>query len=199
VPAIASDVVTAHAGHTAVVGGAVLLGAVLVLLTTRRRLVRELDPGADTSPSPLVVALASLVAAAVHVSVVGEHAEESALYAAFFVVLTVAQVVYAVAVVARPDRLLLLAGAVGNAMTVALWVVTRTAGIPLGPEAGEVESVGVLDAVATAAEVVAVVAALWVWRQAAISRTALGSRDSSSLDMHATSMARASATTDGSR
>jgi hypothetical protein len=34
----------------------------------------------------------------------------------------------------------------------ALWTVTRTAGLPFGPEAGHPESVGVLDVVAVADE-----------------------------------------------
>jgi hypothetical protein len=48
----------------------------------------------------------------------------------------------------------LLAGVAGNLAIVALYLLTRTVGIPLfGPEAGRVEAVGFADVCATASEV----------------------------------------------
>jgi hypothetical protein len=63
---------------------------------------------------------------------------------------------------ARPSRVLLAAGALGNAAIVVLWLVTRTIGIPLGPAAGSVESVGGLDILASGFEIVGLVAAALV-------------------------------------
>jgi hypothetical protein len=40
-----------------------------------------------------------------------------------------------------------LAGAIVNIAVIGLYIVTRTAGIPLGPEAGEAEGVGVPDTI----------------------------------------------------
>jgi hypothetical protein len=199
VAAVALDFTSAHATHAAVLV-AVFVAVVLLLASVRIRLLREAGLASEYRASPYVVlALGSLLAAVVHAVVIPEHVDESGLYGAFFIVVTVAQVLYAVAVMVRPGRLLLVLGALGNAAIVVLWDVTRTAGIPLGPEAGEVEPVGLLDILAAVAEVAVVVAALAALRQAAMSSTAHGSLDSSSFDMQATSMASASATIDESR
>ena len=61
----------------------------------------------------------------------------------------------------------LLAGILGNSSIVLLYLATRTLGVPLfGPEAGEVEAVGALDACATVSEVllVGVLGVLLFWR-----------------------------------
>lgn len=98
-------------------------------------------------------ALLSLIAAVVHASVVGEHVEEWWGYGVFFVVVTAAQASYAALLILRPQRSVLIAGMVGNLALIVLWVVTRTAGIPLfGPEAGEVEAVGGPDVISKLAE-----------------------------------------------
>jgi hypothetical protein len=49
-----------------------------------------------------------------------------------------------------------------NALVVITWIVSRTVGVPVGPEAGEAESIGLPDALATSFEalLVAVAAAL---------------------------------------
>jgi hypothetical protein len=64
-----------------------------------------------------------------------------------------AQALYAPLLLLGPTRVVLLSGIAGNLAIVALYVLTRTAGIPLlGPEAGEVEGIGFLDVCATASE-----------------------------------------------
>ncbi len=97
----------------------------------------------------------SLLAAAVHLWVVPEHLEEWWGYGAFFVVLAVAQGLYGFGLLRRtPSRPYLLLGVAGNLAVAILWLVTRTTGIPLlGPHAGEVEGVGVLNLACTLAEV----------------------------------------------
>jgi hypothetical protein len=96
----------------------------------------------------------SLIAALIHLWVMPEHIEEWWGYGTFFFVCALAQVLLALGLLRRPSRLLLLLGAGGNLAIVILWLVTRTAGIPLlGPHAGEVEGVGVLDLACTLAEV----------------------------------------------
>lgn len=71
-------------------------------------------------------------------------------YGVFFFTVAVLQVMYSMALAAgEPNRAVLWLGIAGNALVIALWVVTRTVGIPfLGPMAGEVLSVGLLDSVA---------------------------------------------------
>ena len=103
-------------------------------------------------------ALLSVVAALVHASVVREHFDEWCGYGVFFVVVTLAQVLYAPLLIFRPYRWVLFAGIVGNLAVIGLWVVTRTEGIPLfGPEAGEVEAVGTPDVISKLAELLLVV------------------------------------------
>jgi hypothetical protein len=96
----------------------------------------------------------SLLAAAIHLWVAPEHFEEWWGYGAFFVALAVAQGLYALGLLRWPTRSILLLGAAGNLAVAILWLVTRTTGVPLlGPHAGEVEGVGVLDLACTLGEV----------------------------------------------
>ena len=113
------------------------------------------DRRPDASPVLVLLAAASLIAAVVHVWVAPEHFAESALYGAFFVATAVAGAVFAAWVIVRPTRALLLAGVVGNAAIVVLWLVTRLVAVPLGPGAGETEPFGALDVLASGAELVA--------------------------------------------
>jgi hypothetical protein len=102
------------------------------------------------------MALASLCAALVHVAVMPDHFEESVLYGLFFLLASLGQLAFAVAVVARPTRRLVLAGVVGCVLIIGLWLISRLVGVPVGPDNGGTEEFGVLDIVATAAEVVVV-------------------------------------------
>jgi hypothetical protein len=96
----------------------------------------------------------SLLAALIHLWATPEHFEEWWGYGAFFLVAALAQTLYAPLVLVRPTRMVLLLGIGGNLAIVALYLLTRTVGIPLfGPEAGEVEGVGLVDLCATASEV----------------------------------------------
>ncbi|MDP8951055.1 MAG: twin-arginine translocation signal domain-containing protein, partial [Actinomycetota bacterium] len=103
----------------------------------------------------------SLVAALAHVWVMPEHFGEWWGYGLFFLSAAVAQGVYGLALLRRrePGRALLLLGVVGNLALIALYAVTRTAGVPFfGPHAGEVEGMGALDLAAVSAEAALVVA-----------------------------------------
>lgn len=96
----------------------------------------------------------SLIAALIHLWVMPEHFEEWWGYGTFFLICALAQGLFAFGLLRWPSRLLPLLGVGGNLAIVILWLVTRTAGIPLlGPHAGEVEGVGVLDLACTLAEV----------------------------------------------
>lgn len=76
---------------------------------------------------------------------------------AFFLV-AVLQVIYSMALgVNPPHRIVLWAGIVGNALIIAMWIVTRTVGVPVGPMAGEVLPVGLLDGLAQVLEVTQIV------------------------------------------
>jgi hypothetical protein len=110
--------------------------------------------GAARPSSGMFVAAAfSAVAALIHGLVAPEHFHEARIYGTFFAVSTVGQLAWSVLAVTRNDKWLPAVGLVGNAACVLLWAVTRSIGIPLGPEAGEVEAVGVLDVLCATAEI----------------------------------------------
>ncbi len=101
----------------------------------------------------LVFAL-SLLAALSHLWAAAEHMREWWGYGAFFLASAVAQGAYASGLMRWPRRSLFLAGIGGNLVILALYVLTRTVGIPVfGPHAGEIEGVGFADLCATASEV----------------------------------------------
>ena len=90
-------------------------------------------------------------------------------------VAAIAQVLFVPLLLRWPNRTVLLLGVADNSAIVLLYLFTGVVGIPLfGPEAGEVERVGIIDVCATASEVAIVVAlsALVLWRLAK-ERTAL--------------------------
>lgn len=109
---------------------------------------------ACTRALALPVALVSSAAAAgVHAAVGPVHLEEGLLVGSFFLMVAVAQLVWAGAALLAPTRPLLAAGAVGNLAVVALWVTTRTVGLPFGL-LEEAEAVGLWDVAATGWELV---------------------------------------------
>lgn len=113
----------------------------------------------------------SILGGAVHGLVAPAHLEEWWGYGLFFLAAAAFQVLFGVALLTkainpkdfgagfeRARNVLLFSGVVANVAILALWLITRTVGIPwFGPEAGEVEAVGVLDTIAAVAEVATVV------------------------------------------
>lgn len=101
----------------------------------------------------------SIAASMIHASVIVPHFREYWLFGVFFVVSAVFQLVWGLVVWnRRDDRTLLLLGGIVNLAIVGLWVATRTVGLPIGPEPGEVEAAGLHDLLATADEVAIAVA-----------------------------------------
>jgi hypothetical protein len=111
---------------------------------------------------PLTASLVALSGAAgtIHLTVAAGHFGEDVLFGLFFVVAGVAQVAWAaiVAIAGSGDRLLMLS--IGNALIVALWVASRTTGVPIGPKPGVPEQVGYADVLTTVFEVALVSLAL---------------------------------------
>ena len=90
----------------------------------------------------------------IHLVATIEHVREYALYAVFFALLAPAQLAWGAALYRHGRRWLLWVGAAASLAVVAVWVVSRTSGMPLGPDgAWRPEPVGPLDAVATADEI----------------------------------------------
>jgi hypothetical protein len=122
--------------------------------------LRGTRPADPPDARRFAVAVASAGAATIHFAVADQHFAEYFLFGAFFVVVGLAQLGWVVAVVSNPTRTVYLVGAVGNALVAATWVVSRTTGLPFGPEAGDPEPVGIADVVSTVFEVAIVVGAL---------------------------------------
>jgi hypothetical protein len=108
----------------------------------------------------MICAALAWAAGLIHAVAAIQHVNEYVPFALFFALVAPAQFAWGAALYRRPGRRLLLAGALGSLAVAALWVVSRTSGLPLGPEAWEPESVGLVDATATAAELVLAAIAL---------------------------------------
>jgi hypothetical protein len=129
------------------------------------------------------LAALSVGAAAIHFAVVFEHFAEYTLYGSFFLVISWAQMIWPAVLLWRPSRLWLWLGIAGNAVVIAVYVASRTVGLPFGPDLRHAESVGALDVVSCVLEfglIVGCAAVLWrpslmdrpVARRGAVARVA---------------------------
>src|SRR6516165_12367642 len=112
-------------------------------------------------------ALASLsaAAAAIHFAVVFEHFRDYLLYGVFFLVLAWAQLIWPAVLLWRPSRLWLWLGLAGNAAVLAVYIASRTVGLPFGPDLRHPESVGALDVMSCVLEFALVIGCLvLLWR-----------------------------------
>ena len=112
-------------------------------------------------------ALASLsaAAAAIHFAVVFEHFRDYLLYGVFFLVLAWAQLIWPAVLLWRPSRLWLWLGIAGNAAVLAVYVASRTVGLPFGPDLHHPEQVGGLDVMSCVLEFALVIGcAALLWR-----------------------------------
>lgn len=113
----------------------------------------------DGPAIPLVGSLLALsaVAGIIHLAVVPEHWEEFRPFGAAFVAMAVFQIGWAATMARAVSRTGLLVGLAVNAGLIAIWGISRTTGLPIGPD--HVESVGTLDSLATGAEMAIVLGA----------------------------------------
>src|SRR6478752_10507770 len=88
-----------------------------------------------------VLAAFSAGAAGIHFAYAPDHFNEAWYVGTFFIVLAWLELLYAVAVIIRPKRWIIGAGVVLSLGTIAVWVASRTVGIPIGPMSGETEPV----------------------------------------------------------
>ena len=103
----------------------------------------------------MVLAAGLMGAAVVHAAVIGEHLDEWPPAGLFFVALTVAEVATALAVLSRNPAFrvpALVAAIVVSAGPLLVWSMSRTTGLPFGPEAWEPEAAGVADVLSCALE-----------------------------------------------
>jgi hypothetical protein len=123
-------------------------------------------PAARSYPLQLLTAL-YWTAAAVHVVASTGHFSEWWLYGVFFAALAAWQAAWGVLVYREPSEGALVMGAGANVGVAILWLITRTTGLPFGPDQWSPEKVGVLDIAATVDELsiaclsLALVSAAW--------------------------------------
>jgi hypothetical protein len=112
----------------------------------------------------------SILAGAIHGGVAPAHFSEWWAYGLFFATAAAAQGIFGLLLITRglertepkgsgwPEvrATVYLAGIAGNLLIMAMWVLSRTVGVPLGPESGEVEEVGPVDALSKVFEAVLV-------------------------------------------
>ena len=99
------------------------------------------------------LAMLSLGAAGIHFAVMSDHFNLTWYHGTFFAATAWLQLAWAVAIVVKPSRRLLIAGIIGNLVIAEIWLVSRTIGIPFGPESGVAEAVSFSDVLSTILEV----------------------------------------------
>lgn len=107
----------------------------------RRRTAR--DGGID--PRRLFLAATLFGSAAIHAAVVPVHLSEWAAAGVFFAILAAAQLAVGLLSLCRWHRTLLPAIAAVSIVPLALWLCSRTVGLPFGPATGAPETVGLPD------------------------------------------------------
>jgi hypothetical protein len=107
----------------------------------------------------------SLLAAWVHLAYTASHWQDWWAYGAFFLGMGVFQGLCVPAIVRWPRSApVALATIAGNLGIVGMYVLSRTAGIPMGPHGGVVEEAGAIDLAVTAAELAIVVCLITLLR-----------------------------------
>lgn len=118
----------------------------------------------------LALALASAGAGTIHVALGPAHLTQWAVLGWGFYLSGALQLLWALALVRRERWLV--TGALGSLLFVGVWLVSRTTGLPLGPERWQAESVGRADLLCVALEVVVAAGALFLVRRPAAGRSA---------------------------
>lgn len=104
--------------------------------------------------------LACAGAAALHLGAAPSHLVEYRPAGAFMITAGISQLAWVFWMMNAPSRVGLVAGLAGNGSIVALWIVSRTAGLPFGPMPWTPEDIHSADLLTTLLEVLVVVAAI---------------------------------------
>lgn len=133
--------------------------------TTRSPAIRVRNPGlahpeVRLDDRLLIICVLSLSTGLIHAAAAAEHLDEYVLYALFFAVLAPLQLGWGIAVYRRATPTRIATGAVAGLLIAALWILSRTTGLPVGPHPWQPESIGAADTIATANEIVIALLAL---------------------------------------
>jgi hypothetical protein len=119
----------------------------------------------------LLLAAAAIGAGVIHLALAGEHLREYLPLGVGFVAAGVLQLAFGVLVGIRDARPLLLAGGVFSLLFLGVYLMSRTVGLPLGPEAFQPEGLGRADVLCCALEVPVAAGGLLLARRASALRT----------------------------
>ena len=154
-----------HDTPAVVLAAATVAAVSVAVVLAADRAGRKLPRAGTDDVLVVTAALASVGAAAIHFAVAKMHFDEYTLFGVFFVVSGVAQLAWPIWLLLRRWSPLLVLGAIGNALIVALWAVDRIWGLPLGPDHWQPDPVGFGDGVASGLEVLLVACALVLLRR----------------------------------
>jgi hypothetical protein len=155
-----------YVGRWLVLTNVVLVGWVVAMMGGRLSVTAARRDAPERTGALRLVVIGGLAGAAVvHAAVAPEHLREWPAAGMFFVLLALWELGVAGLLLMRlSERTMLLAAAALSAGPLALWLWSRTAGMPFGPGAGAAEAVGVPDLMACLLEVASLVAALVLLR-----------------------------------
>jgi hypothetical protein len=105
------------------------------------------------APVAVIAAALSLAAAGIHFAVIESHLEEDVAEGVFFFGLAVFQAIWAQLYILRDNQRLAAVGALVSLGVVAMWLVSRTVGLPIGPTPWVAYGVGMADLLATSFEI----------------------------------------------
>ncbi|WP_407664622.1 hypothetical protein [Mycolicibacterium anyangense] len=117
----------------------------------------------DNRLSARCAAVASIGAAVIHIGVAPVHWRDWAPSGVFFAAIAVFQLVWGFLAWSRPTAMVLSAGVAANAALVGLWIVSRTVGLPLGPNAGQPEAVEAAGICVLLLQCYVIMGATWTW------------------------------------
>src|SRR5438128_10200721 len=110
-------------------------------------------------------ALLTSGAAIIHFVAAPEHFQEYVVFGIFFVLAGAGQLALAGALLLAPSRRLFALAAAGTAALVGLWLLSRTAGVPIGPRPWVPEQAGIPDVTCIAMETLSLLSFLLLLRR----------------------------------
>jgi len=121
---------------------------------------------ADAATPVHVLTGLALSTGSIHVVASIQHVGDSRQLGVLFALAAAVQLTAGWRIHRRPDdRHALLGAAIACAAIAVIWILSRTVGVPFGPDAGDVESVGVADTIATLEEIaLAAIVTGTLWR-----------------------------------
>jgi hypothetical protein len=130
-----------------------------------RTVIPKAEVQTDSRLAARCAAIASAGAGLIHFAVMPAHWLDWIPSGLFFAAIAVFQLMWAFLAWTRPRPLLLAFGIAANAVSVALWVVSRTAGVPVGPHPGVPEAVEGAGICVLLLECYVIMGAAWSWLQ----------------------------------